>query len=199
MLSYKQDFENNKKWISEKKASHEEFFENLAKGQNPEFLFIGCSDSRVTAEHFMGAEPGDVFVHRNIGNVVSPNDLSLMSVLTYAVEHLKVKHIVVCGHYFCGGVQAAMQDEDFGVLNPWLKNIRYVYRKYDNELSALPTEDQKYRRLIELNVLQQCLNVSKTEVVREARRRSEYPQIHGWIYDLQTGELKDLTEDLSSK
>ncbi|MEQ8423428.1 MAG: carbonic anhydrase, partial [Cyclobacteriaceae bacterium] len=152
MVSYQEIFENNKKWIAEKKASDKEFFEKLSQGQNPDFLYIGCSDSRATAEELMGAKPGEVFVHRNIANVISNVDLNVMSVINYAVAHLKVKHVVVCGHYFCGGVKAAMQAQDLGILNPWLRNIRDVYRLHKTELNAIADEEKRYMRLVELNV-----------------------------------------------
>lgn len=172
MTTYKQIFKNNKKWVAEKKASDKEFFENLAKGQDPDFLYIGCSDSRVTVEDLMGLEPGEVFVHRNIANLVCNNDLNVMSVINYAVAHLQVKHIVVCGHYYCGGVKAAMQDRDLGILNPWLRNIRDVFRLHKDELNAIHDEEQKYKRLVELNVEEQCNNIIKTAVLQQAYLRT---------------------------
>ncbi|MBG0782475.1 MAG: carbonic anhydrase [Bacteroidales bacterium] len=192
MVSYNEIFENNKKWVAKKKASNSEFFEKLSEGQDPDFLYIGCSDSRVTAEELMGAKPGEVFVHRNIANVVGNNDLNVMSVINYAVDYLKVKHIVVCGHYYCGGVKAAMQSKDFGILNPWLRNIRDVYRIHKTELNALEEADARYRRLIELNVVEQCLNVIKTAVVQKSYLKNNYPTVHGWVFDIQTGKLIDL-------
>ena len=195
MTTYKQIFENNKKWIAEKKASDKEFFENLAKGQDPDFLYIGCSDSRVTVEDLMGLEPGEVFVHRNIANLVCNNDLNVMSVINYAVAHLQVKHIVVCGHYYCGGVKAAMQDRDLGILNPWLRNIRDVFRLHKDELNAIHDEEQKYKRLVELNVEEQCNNIIKTAVLQQAYLRTGYPLVHGWVFDVKTGELIDLNLD----
>ncbi len=195
MTPYKQIFENNKKWVAEKKASDKEFFENLAKGQNPDFLYIGCSDSRVTVEDLMGLEPGEVFVHRNIANLVCNNDLNVMSVINYAVAHLQVKHIVVCGHYYCGGVKAAMQDRDLGILNPWLRNIRDVFRLHKDELNAIHDEEQKYKRLVELNVEEQCNNIIKTAVLQQAYLRTGYPLVHGWVFDVKTGELIDLNLD----
>lgn len=195
MTTYKQIFENNKKWVAEKKASDKEFFENLAKGQDPDFLYIGCSDSRVTVEDLMGLEPGEVFVHRNIANLVCNNDLNVMSVINYAVAHLQVKHIVVCGHYYCGGVKAAMQDRDLGILNPWLRNIRDVFRLHKDELNAIHDEEQKYKRLVELNVEEQCNNIIKTAVLQQAYLRTGYPLVHGWVFDVKTGELIDLNLD----
>lgn len=195
MTTYKQIFENNKKWVAEKKLSDKEFFENLAKGQDPDFLYIGCSDSRVTVEDLMGLEPGEVFVHRNIANLVCNNDLNVMSVINYAVAHLQVKHIVVCGHYYCGGVKAAMQDRDLGILNPWLRNIRDVFRLHKDELNAIHDEEQKYKRLVELNVEEQCNNIIKTAVLQQAYLRTGYPLVHGWVFDVKTGELIDLNLD----
>jgi carbonic anhydrase len=149
MTTYKQIFENNKRWVAKKMATDQKFFEKLAEGQNPDFLYIGCSDSRVTAEDLMGLEPGEVFVHRNIANLISNADLNVMSVINYAVTYLEVKHIVVCGHYYCGGVKAVMQAQDMGILNPWLRNIRDVYHLHKDELDALNDEDQRYNRLVE--------------------------------------------------
>ncbi|MBC8436075.1 MAG: carbonic anhydrase [Bacteroidetes bacterium] len=199
MNSYKQIFENNKRWIAEKRASDAEFFERLAEGQNPDFLYIGCCDSRVTTEELMGVKAGEVFVHRNIGNIVSNLDLNVMSVINYAVDHLHVKHIVVCGHYFCGGVQAAMQAKDLGLLNPWLRNIRDVYRLHKTELNSIPDSDVKYNRLVELNVEEQCLNVIKTAVVQKTYLTKGFPLVHGWVFDVKTGELIDLHIDFQEK
>src|SRR5512133_2296015 len=166
-MNIDQIFRNNQQWISEKLKIDSEYFKNLSLGQNPEVLYIGCSDSRVTAEELMGARPGEVFVHRNIANMVANSDLSAMSVINYAVSHLKVRHIVVCGHYYCGGVKAAMQSADLGILNPWLRNIRDVYRLHRAELDAIQNEDQRYNRLVELNVQEQCVNVIKTSDVQK--------------------------------
>jgi len=199
MPSYEQVFENNKKWIAQKKANNKDFFINLAKGQNPSFLYIGCSDSRATAEELMGAAPGEVFVHRNIANVISNVDLNAMSVIDYAVSHLKVKHIVVCGHYFCGGVKAAMLSEDLGILNPWLRNIRDVYRLHKEELNAIKDEEQRYMRLVELNVEEQCINVIKTAAVQKAYLDTGYPLVHGWVFNVKSGELLDLKIDFDEK
>lgn len=199
MPSYKKIFENNKKWVAEKKATDEEFFEKLSKGQHPEYLYIGCSDSRVTAEDLMGAETGDIFVHRNIANIVSNNDLNVLGVINYAVVHLQVKHIVVCGHYFCGGVKAAMEPEDLGILNPWLRNIRDVFRLHKDELDSIPEEDERYRRLVELNVEEQCLNVMKTTAVQKTYLQNGFPKVHGWVFDIRSGELIDLDFDFKEK
>jgi carbonic anhydrase len=189
-----QIFENNKKWVAEKLSIDDKYFEKLSKGQSPELLYIGCSDSRVTAEDLMGVEPGEVFVHRNIANMVPNTDLSAMSVINYAVEHLKVNHIVVCGHYYCGGVKAAMQSIDMGILNPWLRNIRDVCRLHKNELNSIKNEEDKYKRLVELNVQEQCISVIKTTEVQYAYR-SRQIQVHGWVFDILTGRLIDLKID----
>lgn len=189
-----QIFENNKKWIQAKLALDESYFKNLSKGQNPGILYIGCSDSRVTAEELMGVQPGDAFVHRNIANMVSNTDLSAMSVIDYAVTILEVKNIVICGHYGCGGVKAAMQSADLGLLNPWLRNIRDVYRLHEKELSAIENEDEKYKRLIELNVQEQCINVIKTAAVQKANKERGI-LVHGWVFDIHSGKLIDLKID----
>lgn len=187
-------FANNQQWINEKLRMDPAYFEKLSDGQQPEILYIGCSDSRVTAEELMGAEPGEVFVHRNIANMVSNIDLSVMTVVHYAVEILEVKHVIVCGHYNCGGVKSAMQSTDLGILNPWLQNIRDVYRLHHRELDALPTEEQRYNRLVELNVQEQCINLIKTSEVQNAHRNRGL-NVLGWIFDVHTGKLIDLKID----
>jgi carbonic anhydrase len=187
-------FSNNKKWIEEKLQIDENYFKNLSSGQKPEILYIGCSDSRVSAEELMGVGPGDVFVHRNIANMVPNTDLNVMSVINYAVSHLKVKHLVICGHYYCGGVKAAMQSEDLGLLNPWLRNIRDVYRLHKKELNLITCEDEKYNRLVELNVQEQCINVLKTADVQIALLEKRIV-IHGWVWDIHSGKLIDLKID----
>ncbi len=184
----------NQQWIAAKLNVDSKFFENLALGQSPEILYIGCSDSRVTAEELMGAQPGEVFILRNIANMVPNTDLSAMSIITYAVTYLKVKHIVVCGHYACGGVKAAMQSEDMGILNPWLRNIRDVYRIHKTELNAISDEELRYDRLVELNVQEQCINVIKTSDVQKAIKERNLT-VHGWVFDIKTGKLKDLEID----
>ncbi|MCB0706576.1 MAG: carbonic anhydrase [Saprospiraceae bacterium] len=190
-MDIKDVFEKNRTWISEKLKVDDSYFENLSKGQNPELLYIGCSDSRVTAEELMGVNPGEAFIHRNIANVVSNLDLSAMSVINYAVSHLKVNHIVVCGHYYCGGVKAAMQSADLGILNPWLRNIRDVYRLHREELNLITDEESKYKRLVELNVQEQCVNVIKTADVQLAYRERGLT-VHGWVFDIHSGKLHDL-------
>lgn len=197
-MDIKKVFENNHKWIEQKLAVDADYFSNLSKGQNPEVLYIGCSDSRVTAEDLMGAQPGEVFVHRNIANMVISIDLNVMSVLNYAVNHLKVNHIVVCGHYFCGGVKAAMQAQDLGILNPWLRNIRDVYRLHKDELNKIEDENNRYNRLIELNVQEQCINLIKTAAVQTAYKERNLT-VHGWVFDIQSGKLIDLKIDFDKE
>lgn len=193
-MNIPQIFQNNQVWIKEKLNLDPKYFSNLSKGQSPEILYIGCSDSRVTAEELMGLSPGDVFVHRNIANMVPNTDLSSMSVIDYSVLHLKVNHIVVCGHYYCGGVKAAMQSADLGILNPWLRNIRDVFRIHRKELNAISDEEKKYKRLVELNVQEQCINVIKTAEVQQAYNQRGIT-VHGWVFDIHSGKLIDLEID----
>lgn len=190
-------FENNKKWIDTKINDDPEYFTELNKGQKPDVLYIGCSDSRVTAEDLMGMKPGEVFVHRNVANVVNAIDLNAQSVINYAVSHLEVNHVVVCGHYSCGGVKAAMVSEDLGILNPWLRNIRDVYRHHKDELNAIEDEEKRYDRLVELNVEEQAINVVKMAAVQKAMRNRDM-KIHGWVFDIRTGKLIDLKIDFDA-
>ena len=199
MPNYNDIFENNKKWVAEKTDADVDYFTKLAQDQDPEYLYIGCSDSRVPANQIMGLHPGDVFVHRNIANLVCSTDLNVMTVINYAVVHLNVKHIVVCGHYNCGGVKAAMQAKDLGILNPWLRNIRDVYRYHKDELNAIKNEDERYKRLVELNVEEQSVNVMKLASVQKAYMHKKYPIVHGWVFDLTTGIIKDLNLDFEEK
>lgn len=187
-------FNSNKSWIKQKLSEDDKYFEKLASGQSPKVLYIGCSDSRVTAEEVMGLGPGDVFVHRNVANLIVNGDLNVMSVIEYAVEHLKVEHVVICGHYGCGGVKAAMQSADLGILNPWLRNIRDVYRLHATELEAISDETAQYRRLVELNVQEQAINAIQTPVVQKAAREREI-KVHGWVFELASGEIIDLKLD----
>lgn len=196
MKNIEKIFADNKQWVADKLAISPTYFDELSKGQNPDFLYIGCSDSRVTAEDLMGVEPGEVFVHRNIANMVISIDLNVMSVLNYAVKHLKVNHIIVCGHYACGGVRAAMQSADLGILNPWLRNIRDVYRLHKEELNAITDEEKRYDRLIELNVQEQCVNLIKTAAVQQAYKDRGL-LVHGWVFDMHTGKLIDLKIDFN--
>ena len=181
----------NKAWASEKKADDPEYFERLAKLQTPEFLWIGCSDSRVPANEITGTQPGEIFVHRNIANLVIHTDVNLLSVLEYAVEHLKVKHVIVCGHYGCGGVKAAMTNHDFKqVLNMWLRNIKDVYRLYAGELDAIKDTDERADRLVELNVKEQLTHLAKTSIIQRAWQHDRRPYLHGWVYGLNNGLIK---------
>lgn len=192
---YDKIFEHNAKWVAEKKVTNSQFFEQLSEGQNPEILYIGCSDSRVSAEEMTGVAPGQMFVHRNIANLIPNNDNNSASVIEYAVAFLNVKQIVVCGHYFCGGVKAAMQAADLGILNPWLRNIRDVYRLHKDELNVITDETEKYNRLTELNVEEQCVNVIKMAVWQKHYLRTGYPEVHGWVFDIHSGKLIDLKID----
>ena len=196
-MNTEQIFKNNQNWVAQKLESDGDYFKNLSQGQSPKFLYVGCSDSRVTAEDLMGAQPGDVFVHRNVANLVPNTDLNAMAVINYAVKHLKVEHAVICGHYFCGGVKAAMQSDDMAILNPWLSNIRDVYREHRDELNAIDNEDDRYNRLVELNVQEQCVNLLKLPEVQKAYQEQQLT-IHGWVFDISTGKLKDLEIDFDS-
>lgn len=195
MPSYQEIFENNAAWAAAKAGKDPDYFLKLAASQTPEYLYIGCSDSRVSAEDLMGLQPGEVFVHRNVANLVCNTDLNAMSVIDYAVRVLKVKRIIVCGHYGCGGVQAAMQSEDLGLLNPWLRNIRDVYRIHAEELNAIADLQLRYDRLVELNVQEQCVNIIKTAAVQQRYVHEGFPVVHGWVFDMRNGLLTDLDID----
>jgi len=195
MASYEEIFDNNRKWIEEKLSKDSQFFEQLSKDQNPEYLYIGCSDSRVTAEEIMGLGPGDVFVHRNVANLINNTDLSAMTAIEYAVDILKVKHVIVCGHYNCGGIKAAMVPKDMGILNPWLRTIRDVYRLHKAELNAITDEQLRYNRLVELNVVEQCTNIIKMANVQLSHQKHGYPKVHGWVFDIHQGRIIDLEID----
>lgn len=182
----------NKAWSAEKKEYDPEYFERMSVNQTPEFLWIGCSDSRVPAEDITNTEPGQIFVQRNIANLVVHTDLNLLSVLHYAVVELKVKHIIVCGHYGCGGVKAAMGQDDHGILNKWLRNIKEVYSKHYNEVSRLDTLEKQTDKMVELNVIEQIHNLSKTGIVQRAWAEGNYPSLHGWVYSLKDGLINPL-------
>lgn len=192
-------FKNNEKWVEEKLKLDPQYFENLSKGQHPEFLYIGCSDSRVTAEDLMGVNPGEVFIHRNIANQVIPTDNNINAVIQYAVEHLKVKHIIICGHYECGGVKAALHPSDMGQLNSWLQTLRDVRRLHKAELDEIKDEQKLFDRMVELNVREQCMNIIKIDHVQRSWYKTGFPQIHGWIFDVKTGKLKDSGLDLEKE
>lgn len=195
MVRYQEIFENNKHWLETSLRDNPHFIEEMSLGQNPEFLYIGCSDSRVPANEIMGLKAGELFVHRNIANIIPTTDLSSAAVIDYAVTHLKVKHIIVCGHYGCGGVKAAMESADLGLLNPWLRNIRDVYRMYKDELNAIADDKKRFDRLVELNVLEQAINVIKQAAVQKQWINEGFPVVHGWVFDIHTGIMKDLKID----
>jgi carbonic anhydrase len=183
----------NKAWAIEKTQSDPEYFKRLSHVQTPEFLWIGCSDSRVPAEEITGTEPGEIFVQRNIANMVVHTDLNLLSVLEYAVVHLRVKHIIVCGHYGCGGVKAALSHHNLGIINKWLRNIKDVYRLHQKELELLENEEERVNRLIELNVEEQVLNLAKTSIIQKAWKHEQRPILHGWVYGLSNGIIKPIS------
>jgi carbonic anhydrase len=190
--SYLRLLENNKNWVKEQLDLDPNFFENLSKGQTPEYLWIGCSDSRVPANQITGTEPGEVFVHRNIANMVVHSDMNMLSVLSYAVDVLKVKHIIVCGHYGCGGVIAAMKNQQFGLIDNWLRHIKDVYRYHHVELDAIEDENLRAKRFVEVNVQEQVHDLGKTSIVQNAWKRNQPLHIHGWVYDIHDGIIDDL-------
>ncbi len=193
MKSYEKLLLENKAWASEKLSINKDYFTDLAKNEQPEFLWIGCSDSRVPALEVTNSEPGEMFVHRNVANIVVNTDVNLMSVLQYALEVLEVKHIIVCGHYGCGAIKAAITKDSYGLIDAWLKNIKDVYRIYREELDLVPDLEQKQDRLVELNVMEQVMNLAKGRIIQRAWASSDnYPVLHGWVYDIKTGLLKDI-------
>jgi carbonic anhydrase len=196
--SYKQLLENNKQWVASQLAQDPVYFDKLAHSQNPEYLWIGCSDSRVPANQITGTSPGDIFVHRNIANMVIHSDMNMLSVLSYAVEVLKVKHIIVCGHYGCGGVLAAMENKQFGLIDNWLRHIKDVYRLHFKELDAISNTKDRADRLVELNVIEQVQDLGKTSIVQNAWKREQPLHIHGWVYDVKDGIIKDLRMNFKS-
>lgn len=192
MDTYYALLDGNKKWVKERLEQDPEFFERLAKGQKPEVLWIGCSDSRVPATEITGTRPGDIFVHRNIANMVVHSDMNMLSVLDYAVNVLKVKHVIVCGHYGCGGVKAAMEHNQFGLIDNWLRFIKDVYRLHAEELDGIADTEERFKRLVELNVIEQVFDLTKTSIIQNAWANRNEPRIHGWVYELSTGLIKDL-------
>ncbi|MCP1385507.1 carbonic anhydrase [Runella salmonicolor] len=194
MQSYKKLLLANKSWAAEKLMLDESYFDELAADQKPEFLWIGCADSRVPANEVTGTAPGEIFVHRNVANLVIHTDINMLSVLQYAVEVLEVKHILVVGHYGCGGVKAAMTNKDFGLINKWLRNIKDVYSKHYDELEAVPEGQERFDRLVEFNVIEQTKNLAKTTIVQKAWKKRNYPHLHGWVFDLHTGLINSITE-----
>ncbi len=194
MESYKRLLLNNKAWVEDKLHLRPDFFTKSSSDQKPEFLWIGCSDSRVPAEEITGVEPGELFVHRNIANLVIHTDFNMLSVVQYAVEVLKVKHIIVCGHYGCGGIKTALGRQHLGLINKWLRHIKDVYRLHRAELDAIPDEARRYERLIELNVDEQVHHLAELSFVQRAWQKEQRPMIHGWSYDIHTGQLKQTTK-----
>lgn len=195
MTTYEKLLLENKAWAQEQIEEDPDFFNRLSHLQTPEFLWIGCSDSRVPADKITGTQPGEIFVHRNIANMVVHTDVNLLAVLDYAVNHLKVKHVIVCGHYGCGGVKAAMTQHNFdAVLNMWLRNIKDVYHLYQNEVDAIGNEEQKVDRLVELNVKEQVMHLAQTSIIQKAWQNDNRPQLHGWVYGLKDGIINPVLE-----
>ena len=190
--SYKKLLKNNKAWVANQLKTDPVFFKNLSQGQAPEYLWIGCSDSRVPANKITGTKPGEMFVHRNIASMVVHSDMNLLSVLSYAVEVLQVKHIIVCGHYGCGGVLAAMGNKQYGLIDNWLRHIKDVYRMHHDELDAIKNQKERAERFVEVNVMEQVLNLGKTSIVQNAWKKKQPLHVHGWVYDLHDGFIRDL-------
>jgi len=195
---YHQLLDNNKDWVQKKLDTDPKYFEELSKGQKPPVLWIGCADSRVPANQITGTLPGEIFVHRNIANMVVHTDMNMLSVLDYAVNHLKVKHVIVCGHYGCGGVQAAMQNKSLGLINKWIRNIKEVYKDNYTELKKIPDDQKRFDRLVELNVIAQVYDLAKTSIVQQAWKTNSGLEIHGWVYGLNDGIIKDLKVSMDS-
>ena len=195
---YNQLLKNNKKWVKEMTYKDPNYFEELSKGQKPPVLWIGCADSRVPANEITGTHPGELFVHRNIANMVVHTDMNMLSVLDYAVNHLKVKHVIVCGHYGCGGVQAAMQNKSLGLINKWVRNIKEVYKDNKTELKKIDDDKKRFDRLVELNVKAQVYDLAKTSIVQQAWKDNTGLEIHGWVYELKDGVIKDLRVSMDS-
>jgi carbonic anhydrase len=193
MNPYEKLLLQNKAWSKEKIQQDKDFFNRLSHQQKPKFLWIGCSDSRVPANEITGTDPGEVFVHRNIANMVVHTDLNLLSVLQYAVEVLEVDHIIVCGHYGCGGVEAALGNKSFGLINKWLRNIKEVYKMYQAEIDGISNHTDRVNRLVELNVLEQCQDLIKTSILQKSWQNRKSPEVHGWVYGLTNGLVKELT------
>lgn len=195
---YKQMIENNKEWVEKQIAQDPEYFKDLSKGQNPPLLWIGCSDSRVPANQIIGAKPGEVFVHRNIANMVIHSDMNMLSVLDYAVNVLKVKHVIVCGHYGCGGVKAAMGNDSIGIIDNWIRHIKDIYRLHNEYLDSITDEDQRFNTFVELNVKEQVFDLAKTSIVQGAWKNGQDLTLHGWVYGLNSGYVTDLNVNISS-
>ena len=194
MQAYEKLLLENRAWAQDQLELNDTFFDTLASGQQPKFLWIGCADSRVPAESITGAQPGEIFVHRNVANLVIHTDMNMLSVLQYAVEVLKVEHVIVCGHYGCGGVKASMTHDDLGLINKWLRNIKDVYAQHETEVSAIQDETERVDRLVELNVLAQVQNLVKTSIIQSAWHYHQRPTVHGWVFGLNTGLLTELVK-----
>lgn len=194
MKAYEALLLQNKAWVQEKLTDDEDYFKRMAKDQRPNFLWIGCSDSRVPANEVTGTEPGEIFVHRNVANMVVHTDLNLLSVLQYAVEHLEVSHIIVCGHYGCGGVNAAMSHKSLGIINKWLRNIKDVYKVHKAELDLITDEKERSNKLVEFNVIEQVRHLAETSIVQRAWKYHQRPHLHGWVYGLDDGLIKPIFE-----
>jgi carbonic anhydrase len=195
---YKKILDNNKEWVVSTLAKDPNFFEDLAKGQTPPLLWIGCSDSRVPANEIIGAKPGEVFVHRNIANMVVHSDMNMLSVLDYAVNVLKVKHVIVCGHYGCGGVKAAMGNQSIGIIDNWIRHIKDVYRLHSQYLDMIDDETERFNAFVEINVKEQVYDLSKTSIVQSAWKNGQELSLHGWVYGLNSGFVTDLNVNFSS-
>ena len=195
---YKKILDNNKKWVEDQLAIDVEYFKDLAKGQQPPLLWIGCSDSRVPANEIIGAKPGEVFVHRNIANMVIHSDMNMLSVLDYAVNVLKVKHVIVCGHYGCGGVKAAMGNQSIGLIDNWIRHIKDVYRLHETYLNTIEDEDERFNKFVEVNAQEQVFDLAKTSIVQNAWRNGQELTLHGWTYGLNSGYVTDLGVNMSS-
>ena len=195
---YKKILDNNKKWVENQLALDIEYFKDLAKGQQPPLLWIGCSDSRVPANEIIGAKPGEVFVHRNIANMVIHSDMNMLSVLDYAVNVLKVKHVIVCGHYGCGGVKAAMGNDSIGIIDNWIRHIKDVYRLHEQYLDSIINEDNRFNAFVEINAKEQVFDLAKTSIVQGAWRNGQELTLHGWVYGLNSGYVTDLKVNISS-
>jgi carbonic anhydrase len=195
---YKKILDNNKQWVENQLAIDKEYFKDLSKGQNPPLLWIGCSDSRVPANEIIGAKPGEVFVHRNIANMVIHSDMNMLSVLDYAVNVLKVKHVIVCGHYGCGGIKAAMSNDSIGIIDNWIRHIKDVYRLHYTYLDAIENGDDRFNAFVELNVKEQVFDLAKTSIVQSAWKKGQDLTLHGWAYGLNSGYVTDLDVNLSS-
>jgi carbonic anhydrase len=195
---YKKILDNNKKWVESQLAVDPDYFKDLSKGQQPPLLWIGCSDSRVPANEIIGAKPGEVFVHRNIANMVIHSDMNMLSVLDYAVNVLKVQHIIVCGHYGCGGVKAAMGNQSIGLIDNWIRHIKDIYRLHEEYLNSFANEEERFNKFVEVNVQEQVFDLAKTSIVQNAWKNGQDLTLHGWAYGLNSGYVTDLGVNMTS-